>query len=172
MKGPHMRLLPYLVAANPVNYGKPYKLTCVEAIAACLKMIDHPNVDLYLGKFKWGINFLKLNEQLFDEYDSCANSTQLIQTQNNIMQRIKREDLERRNEDIYPHFSSDEQDEECAQMTREDNELDDQFKVEQCKDEQFKDEQCKDEQFKDDQSSRVGDLDNAINDNFQDNEHP
>lgn len=110
MKGPHLRLLPYLVAANPVNYGKPYKLTCVEAIAACLKMIGNSNADLYLSKFKWGKNFLTLNERLFDEYENCENSARLVQAQNNILQRIEKEDAERRNEDIYPHFSSDEND--------------------------------------------------------------
>ncbi|KAK9271701.1 hypothetical protein L1049_002064 [Liquidambar formosana] len=77
------RLLPWLVAANPVNYGRPCQLSCVEALSAALLICgEEETAHLLLGKFKWGHAFLSLNRELLKAYSECENSADIISVQN------------------------------------------------------------------------------------------
>mgnify|MGYP005837966379 CR=1 FL=1 len=77
------RALPYLIAANPINYGKPTKLSSAEAFAAALYITNHKEeAKEILSLFKWGLNFIKLNENLLEDYSKAQNSTEIIKIQN------------------------------------------------------------------------------------------
>nr|CAG4652216.1 EOG090X0EVF [Triops cancriformis] len=92
MKSPNPRLLPYLVAANPVNYGKPCKLSCVEALAAVFYMVGEKDLaKAYLSKFKWGNGFIAINEELLDNYAACRTSAEVIEAQNKYLLKIEEE---------------------------------------------------------------------------------
>ncbi len=80
------RALPYLVAANPVNYGAPTKLSTVEALAAALYIAGFSEqAEELLGKFKWGLEFVRLNRKLLDAYAAAKDSTQVIELQSHFM---------------------------------------------------------------------------------------
>ncbi|KAK1286589.1 hypothetical protein QJS10_CPB20g01331 [Acorus calamus] len=77
------RLLPWLVVANPINYGRPCELSCVEALSAALIICGEAEIaNLLLGKFKWGHAFLSLNRELLKAYSECTNSSEIIMIQN------------------------------------------------------------------------------------------
>jgi pre-rRNA-processing protein TSR3 len=76
------RALPFLLAANPVNYGKPFKLTSVEAMAASLYILGEARqAGDILGKVSWGIRFLQLNQEPLDAYALAADSSEIIEIQ-------------------------------------------------------------------------------------------
>ena len=80
------KLLPFLVAANPVNYGKPAKLTCAEALAAALYICGWKDqAEAVMSKFKWGHGFLSLNETYLEAYSQCEDAAQVIEAQNRLL---------------------------------------------------------------------------------------
>ncbi|MDD1719860.1 MAG: DUF367 family protein [Methanoregulaceae archaeon] len=78
----HRRALPFLVAANPVNFGRPLRLTSVEALAAALCILgEREEAVTILGKFGWGMRFLELNEEPLALYEKARDSAEIIEIQ-------------------------------------------------------------------------------------------
>jgi len=113
MKSSHPRLLPYLVAANPVNYGKPSKLNCVEALAAAFYITGFPEIaQHYLSKFGWGQTFIDINRELLDTYSKCKDSSEVIDVQNKYIADALKERAQEKDEiDLPPSYSDYEDDE-------------------------------------------------------------
>ncbi len=76
------RALPYLLAANAVNFGKPFKLSTVEAFAAALYILgEKEQATLILDKFKWGPIFLELNHEPLERYSKAKDSAEVVRIQ-------------------------------------------------------------------------------------------
>jgi pre-rRNA-processing protein TSR3 len=76
------RALPYLLAGNPVNFGRPCKLNSAEAFAAALYILGHKEqAEKVLSKFNWGHSFLELNQEPLEEYATAKNSTEIVEMQ-------------------------------------------------------------------------------------------
>ena len=82
IKPNRQRALPFLVAANPVNYGKPFMLSSAEAFAAALVILGHRSqAEEIMNKFKWGQTFLDLNRLPLEDYEKAKNSVEIIKAQ-------------------------------------------------------------------------------------------
>lgn len=104
LKPAHGRLLPFLVAANPINYGKPMQLSCVEAIAATMYITGFKKeARFYLDKFSWGHSFLELNDELLEIYSNCTDSQSVVQEQTKYIEREQKLQQERQSK-YYPHL--------------------------------------------------------------------
>lgn len=91
------RLLPYLVAANTVNYGKPWRLNCVEALAAAFAICGHLDwAAQVLAPFSYGSAFLEINASLLKKYAACEDEAGIKKAEQEWMERLDREYAESR----------------------------------------------------------------------------
>ncbi len=82
-RGTNDRALPYLLAANPVNWGRPCRLNSAEAVLASLVILgEDEQAETFMGRFNWAPEFMRLNGELLEAYASAKDSAEVVRIQN------------------------------------------------------------------------------------------
>lgn len=80
------RALPFLLAANPVNFGKPFKLSSMEAFSAALFILGEPGqAEEVLSVLSWGHRFLEVNDEPLRAYAAASDSASVIAVMHEFM---------------------------------------------------------------------------------------
>ncbi len=76
------RALPFLLAANPVNYGRSMRLSSLEAAMAALVILgEGAHAERLARVHSWGPTFLRLNAEPLEDYAGAANSAEVVAIQ-------------------------------------------------------------------------------------------
>jgi len=76
------RTLPLVLAANPISWGKPGRLSTVEALAMCLVLMGkEKQARSILAPFSWGEQFLLLNAEPLEAYKNANSRDEIIELQ-------------------------------------------------------------------------------------------
>ena len=76
------RILPILLAGNPVSWGKRGRMSTAEALSASLYIMGHKDQAVSLLRpFKFGDAFLDLNGELLEAYSSCNSQAEVEEMQ-------------------------------------------------------------------------------------------
>lgn len=80
-----------------MNYGRPWRLNCAEALAACFFICGHEDwAHEVLAHFSYGEPFLEINAQLLKRYAACANEEEVKKAEEVWLAKIEREYSESR----------------------------------------------------------------------------
>lgn len=102
------RTLPWLVAANSVNYGKAEKLSCVEALAAALVISGlEESAHTLLESFSWGAEFIRLNQEVLELYLNAESPQEILEAQTKYLES----EYTQPEKELYPPTYSDEEEE-------------------------------------------------------------
>jgi pre-rRNA-processing protein TSR3 len=76
------RALPFLLAANPLHYGRPFQLSSIEAFAAALFILgERAQARQILSLYTWGCRFLELNAEPLALYSEARDSAEVVAIQ-------------------------------------------------------------------------------------------
>lgn len=85
-------IVPYLIAANPTNYGRPWRLNCAEALAAAFYICGHEDwAEAVLTHFNYGQPFLEINATVLKRYAACKNEAEVKQAEEKWLAKIEKE---------------------------------------------------------------------------------
>ncbi|ETW32707.1 hypothetical protein PFTANZ_06576 [Plasmodium falciparum Tanzania (2000708)] len=102
IKFSNQRKLPYIIAVNSINYGKPYKLSCLESLAFCLYVCNYnKQCNDILNIYKWSVNFTNLNKELLDTYKLCNTHDEIKNAEEEFIQKYLHEKEQNKKIDEY-----------------------------------------------------------------------
>ena len=85
------RAIPFLLAANPTNFGRPQRFSSAEALAAALYIMgEGTHAERVLAKFKWGQTFFEINRERLDAYAACETSGEVVAQQTRMLAALQR----------------------------------------------------------------------------------
>ena len=85
-----------------MNYGKPCKLSCAEALAGALYICGLQDAsEVVLSQFSWGHSFFELNSELLDAYAECKSAEEVIAAQQDYLDNISRRPVGALEQDVY-----------------------------------------------------------------------
>lgn len=83
------RALPYLLASNPVNWGRPSELNSAEAVMAALYILgEKEQASGFLGRFNWAPEFMRLNGNMLEDYSAARDSAEVVRIQREYVESV------------------------------------------------------------------------------------